>query len=62
MKYEYLILSSGFLCSLIIGLVGGYIAGITAIGPQEPVNLLILFGSAIVLTWGIIYMILKASK
>ena len=62
MKYEYLILSSGFLCSLIIGLAGGFIAGISAIGPQEPVNLLILFGSAIVLTWGIIYMILKASK
>lgn len=62
MKYEYFIVSVGMLCSLIIGLTGGFIAGISAIGPQEPVNLLILFGSAIVLTWGIIYIILKASK
>ena len=59
MKYEYLILSSGILCSLIIGLTGGFITGMSANGPQEPVNLLILFGSIIVFAWGCIHMILK---
>ena len=61
MKYESEIFAASNLCALIIGLAGGFVAGVTAIGPQEPVNLLILFGSAIILTWGIIYMILKKS-
>ena len=59
MKHEYLILSLSNLCTLIIGITGGFIAGMTANGPQELVNLVILFGSIIVFAWGILYMILK---
>lgn len=59
MKHEYLIFSSGILCSLIIGLTGGFIAGMTAVGPQTIIDALLLFGSIIVFAWGIIYMILK---
>ena len=61
MKHENIILASSNLCGLIIGITGGFITGMTATGPQEPINILILFGSIIVLTWGIIHIILKKS-
>lgn len=59
MKYEYITLSLCSLCSLIIGITGGFIAGVTAAGPQEPIDALILFGSVIVLALGCIYIIIK---